>query len=213
MPEKLGQVFLAQFSQFLADSDNTPLASFYNRICRLSIVVSTFLASFLILFAHPIMNLFGETVATGQNVLVILAIAFNIGNIGVVNSMLVVAKERTGAYLANNVILISFQFLTIIYAIEEFGMLGVAVGRLVGFIVGQVGLLVILRATTQLGSVISFPREYVPSQITVCLVALTLNSIENAVLGFILSLVVVLTFWKYIGFHPREFVSYLRERS
>ena len=59
--------------------------------------------------------------------------------------MLIMAKERTGIFLGNSIILISLQLAITLLLLDDFGIYAVIAGKAAGIASGQIGLFSIIR--------------------------------------------------------------------
>ena len=145
VPKRISQVMLASFSHLVGSGNHAELLSAYTKLCRMILIFSTPLTLLMILFSHPIARLFGEWYAERHFYLLFLAGAIHIGSLGNVNSMLIMAKESTGIFLANSIILISLQLAATLLLLDHLGVFAVIAGKAIGIVSGQVGLFSIVR--------------------------------------------------------------------
>lgn len=145
VPQRIGQVMLASFSHLVAGGDRDQLCRAYTRLCRVILIMSTPIAVFLVLFSYPIAAIFGDWSAARHLYLLALAAAIYAGTLGSVNSMLIMAKERTGYFLANSLVLIAVQLLVTLLLLNRWGAYAVIAGKASGIVSGQVGLFSIVR--------------------------------------------------------------------
>lgn len=144
VPQKVGQVLLSTFSRLLATAKTDEISIAYRKLCDITLLVSTPLATLLILFSRPIAHVFGDWLAPDHLYLVFLAGAIFIGALGSLNAMLVLAHQWSGPFLANSVILTSIQFVVTWFTVGQLGVYGVIAGKAAGILAGQAGLLAIL---------------------------------------------------------------------
>lgn len=166
VPEQIGQVMLASFSRLVGAGEHEQLKNAYIRLCRLVLVFCTILAIGLILFSKQVGMLFGSWFAEKHFLLVLLAAAVNFGSLGNINSMLIMAKERTGLFLLNNIALILVQITVMAGTISSYGVLGIVSGKVAGIVFGQIGLFAIVRFGIPHINLLP-PLEFWGSQITV----------------------------------------------
>jgi O-antigen/teichoic acid export membrane protein len=145
VPQRIGQVMLASFSRLVAENDTEKLCHAYRRLCRAILILSTPIALFLISFSRPVASIFGEWSTERHLYLLSLAAAIYVGTLGSVNSMLIMAKERTGLFLANSIVLITIQLLVSLAFVERWGAYAVIGGKACGILSGQIGLFSIVR--------------------------------------------------------------------
>jgi O-antigen/teichoic acid export membrane protein len=145
VPQRVGQILLAGFSKLIAESEHERLRAVYQRLCRLTILLSTTIALGMIFLSRNIVGLFGDWLVKDHQLLILLAAGINIGCVGIVNAMLILSKEQAGAFLSNNVTLITAQLSTLFILVPDYGIYGAAWGRVAGLVVGQTGLFLILR--------------------------------------------------------------------
>ncbi|MEM7475784.1 MAG: lipopolysaccharide biosynthesis protein [Planctomycetota bacterium] len=159
VPQSIGQVMLASFSQMVGAGDENELRQMYLKLSRLILIQGTPIALALILFSFPIASIFGAWVGERHLYLALLAAVMHIGTLGALNSMAVMAKERTGAFFINSLVLISLQLVVTFALVERLGILAVICGKFAGVVSGQIGLYYIVR--WKLGSIsLQPPREY-----------------------------------------------------
>jgi len=182
---RIGQVMLASFSHLVGSGDHEILRRAYIRLARIILIISTPLALIMILFSHPIARLFGAWYAERHLYLILLAATIQIGALGSLNSMLIMAKDRAGLFLVNNITLIILQLVVTILFLGKFGIYAVIAGKATGVIAGQTGLFLIARyKLNQLH--LSPPKEYwvalatVSSATTISIVWLPLPSAWSA---------------------------------
>jgi O-antigen/teichoic acid export membrane protein len=192
VPSRIGQVMLASFSHLVASGNHNDLRRAYVKLCRVILILSTPLALLIVLFSHPIARIFGEWYAERHLYLLLLAAAAHIASLGTVNSMLIMAKERTGIFLGNSIILISLQLAITLLLLDDFGVYAVIAGKAAGIASGQIGLFSIV--SWKLDDIrLSPPNEYWIA-LTVVLSAVAVSVYWNplplvwAVLAFILLL-------------------------
>jgi O-antigen/teichoic acid export membrane protein len=163
IPKQTSQVMLASFSHSAISEQHTILKGIYAKLCRLNLIISTFLVLMLILFSRNIAAIFGEYYKTRYLYLMLLSLGVNIGNLGNINSMLIISRDRARDFFVNNLILVILQFGVTIFLIERLGIYAAILGRIVGIISGQVGLFLIIR--WRLGQIhLALPREFWFSQ-------------------------------------------------
>ena len=180
VPDRIGQVFLSSFSQLVATEDQDELRRAYINICRIILIFSAPLTFFIILFSHPVAQLFGDWYIKRHIYLILLATAVSIGSLGAVNSMLILAKERAGLFLVNNIIQISIQLIVSLLFINKFGVFAVIAGKATGIVTAQIGNFSIIRWRLD-GINLSPPFEYyiaVFSVIAVATATVTTNKIS-----------------------------------
>lgn len=199
VPQKIGQVMLASFSHFVASEDQKQLSGAYYKLCRLILILSTPIALFLILLSHPVASIFGQWSAERHLYLLALAFAAQIGALGSINSMLVLANEKTGYFAVNSIVLIGVQLAVTLSLLERWGVYAVIVGRIVSVISGQIGLFWIVR--WRLNNIQLAPaREYWVA-VLVVLIAATIATVfqpmqplfaaTGVAIGYILFLVLI----------------------
>ena len=146
VPVRLGQVLLAAFSKLIVEGRGQELERSYSSMSRLMAVISSCCAFTMIIFSQPIAAIFGSWVSQMHEILIILSVLFSVSSVSSINGMLILAKERTGAFLAVNTLMISVQFVLTMLLIGKYSVFGVVAGRLIGGVVGQVGLFLIVRS-------------------------------------------------------------------
>lgn len=144
VPQRIGQVMLASFSHLIAADTTKELRLAYVKLCRSILILSTGVALVLILFSRPLAAIFGDWAAERHGYLIFLAVAIHLGSLGSVNSMLIMAKERTGLFLANNVTLIIIQLVVTLTFLDRLGVMAVILGKACGILSGQIGLFAIV---------------------------------------------------------------------
>lgn len=213
IPERIGQVLLASFSHLIKQDRHDQLVAGYKKLCRVIIILSTGTAVFLIMFSRPIGSIFGPWLAERHVYLICLAAAFNVGNIGSINSMLILSKERTGIYLASCFSLIATQLIISLTLVANFGVYAVILGKASGLLLAQVNMFVIVR--WGLSKVrLSPPLEYWLSQALVLPLALTAWRMDgrHPFISSAIFLAAAVVFLTAIRFHPREFLNILKRR-
>ena len=179
VPQRIGQVLLASFSNLIAEEEHERLRGIYLRLCRLTILLATTLSLGMIFLSRFTVGIFGDWLVADHHYLVLLAAAANIGCVGSINSMLILSKEQVGVYLANNTAVIVVQVLAMILLIPQFGIEGAIWGRILGTVAGQVGLFWIVRARIS-EMHLRVPFEYWMSQVFVLGSAVALLRFEIA---------------------------------
>ena len=129
VPQRIGQVMLASFSHLVGSESHNDLRRAYVKLCRIILIMSTPLALFIVLFSQPIAGIFGDWYADRYIYLVMLALIAQLGSLGSINSMLIMAKERTGLFLVNSIVLISFQLGITLLLLDYIGIYAVIAGR------------------------------------------------------------------------------------
>lgn len=211
VPQRIGQVMLASFSRLVAAEEHGQLCGAYTKLCRLIAIMSTVLALLLVCFSYQIASVFGEWAAARHEYLLYLAAASHIGSLGSVNSMLILAKEKTGLFLANNLVLISLQLAVTLLLLEQFGVYAVIAGRALGSISAQLGLFSIIRWRLDDIS-LAPPREYWYAIVVVIGVTLVVSSrgVVSIPLGAALFVLSSGLFLAFIRFRPQEILEILR---
>ena len=158
---KIGQVLLSSFSNFVHQGDILLLKKTYTQICQLLVFISSTLSVFLICSAVFLSNVFGFRYdETSSMMLIILVFASNFANIGSLNSMLILAKEQNKSFYISNTILIVSQITFTIIFISNYGIWAVVFGRVLGILIGQIGLFVILNKL----KIVTIATDYYKSQ-------------------------------------------------
>ena len=145
VPQRIGQVMLASFSHLVGSERHDELRRAYVKLCRIILLLSTPLALMMVLFSYPIAHIFGAWYAERHLYLLLLALAIHVGSLGSVNSMLIMAKDRTGLFLVNSIVLISLQLGVTVVLLEHIGVFAVIAGKAAGILAGQTGLFSIVR--------------------------------------------------------------------
>lgn len=181
VPQRIGQVMLASFSHLISQGRHEQLVSGYRKLCRVVIVLSVSMALVLCLYSRQIASIYGPAFAERHLYLLLLAAAFNMSNIGSINAMLILAKETTGVYMLNSIVLIVVQLVVTLSLVGSYEVNGVIAGKAASIVVAQIGLFLILRYRLK-DMHLSVPKEYWLSQIAV---------LSTAVLA-----------WHFDGQHP-----------
>lgn len=214
VPQRIGQVMLASFSHLVAGGDRDELCRAYSKLCRAILIMSTPITLFLILFSYPIASIFGDWCGERHLYLLALATAIHAGALGSVNSMLIMAKERTGLFLANSLLLIAVQLAVTLWLLNRWGAYAVIAGKAAAIVSGQTGLFSIVR--WRLDTVrLSPPAEFWVGMAVVlaCALLATMRApltLPVAALVFLLS---SFLFLATIGFRPSEIKAILRQRK
>ncbi len=214
VPQRIGQVMLASFSHLVAGGDRDELCRAYGKLCRAILIMSTPITLFLILFSYPIASIFGDWCGERHLYLLALATAIHAGALGSVNSMLIMAKERTGLFLANSLLLIGVQLAVTLWLLDRWGAYAVIAGKAAAIVSGQTGLFSIVR--WRLDTVrLSPPKEFWVGMAVV--LACALLAVMRAPLTLpVAALVFLLSgflFLATIGFRPSEIKAILRQRK
>ncbi len=145
VPTKIGQVLLSTFSNLIVSGNYNDLKIAYIKLSRFNVILCTILSIMVILFSRQIASFFGICYADKYIYLIFLSCGMHIGSLGSINSMLIIAKEKTDLFLFNNIALITAQFLFTIIFIDKYGIYSILIGKLIGIITGQIGLFSIIR--------------------------------------------------------------------
>lgn len=187
VPGRISQVMLASFAHLDARADNQAITRAYERLCRLTVVSTTLLILPMIFLSPWLARLYGPFFGTRYHYLILLAALVAIGSVGTINSMLIMAKERTGPFFANNVTVVAVQLLVTLALIKEHGVYAVIVGRAAASICGQVGNFSIIRWGLP-GVRIAPPSEYWTSLVVVALSAAVAFTAEQLRVSYALLL-------------------------
>lgn len=145
VPQRIGQVMLASFSHLVGSERHDELRRAYTRLCRIILLLSTPLALIMVLFSYPIALMFGAWYAERHLYLLLLALVSHVGSLGSVNSMLILAKARTGLFLVNSIVQICLQLGITVFLLGRFGVFAVIAGKAAGIVAAQIGLFAIVR--------------------------------------------------------------------
>ncbi len=208
IPQRVGQVMLASFSYLVANEEKVELGKAYVKLCRVILNISTPLALMMVLFSHPVARIFGDWYAERHFYLLFLAAAVHIGALGSVNGMLIMAKERTGLFLANSLTLISMQLAVTYVLLDVYGVYAVIAGKAVGIVIGQIGLFSIVRLALD-DIRLSPPREYWIAMIIVLIAAALsfLGEPLTPILAVIFFILLLLIFLFLIRFKVQEVLT------
>jgi len=214
VPQHISQVMLASFSHLVGVGEHEVLKRAYIKLCRLNLILCTFLALGLILFSRQIGAVFGRWCESRHPYLILLAVVINIGNLGNINSMLILSKDRAGYFLMNSLVLIGLQLAVSVSLIRIMGVYGIILGRFVGMVSGQIGLFLIVRwglSRVNLGP----PKEYWISQVLVICTACAAWYMDGQYLVWAIGLMLGLfgLFLLVIRFHPHEVITLLPSRT
>jgi O-antigen/teichoic acid export membrane protein len=210
VPQHIAQVLLASFSSLVSGGEQDRLLAVYLRLCRLTILLATTLSLGMIFLSRFAVGIFGDWLVEDHRYLILLSAAGSIGCVGSINSMLILAKEKAGIYLVNNVTVIVVQLLVMVLLIPEYGIYGAIGGRIAATIVGQIGLFWIIR--TQIpGMRLGIPFEYWVSQVLVLgsAIALLRFEFDSTLTSLAAGLTVGMIFLLAIRFKPSELRSLL----
>ncbi len=212
VPQRIGQVMLASFSRLIADDEHDRLVSVYQRLCRLTILLSTAITIGMIYLSKTVSGLFGDWLGESHQYLILLAATANIGCIGSPNQMLILAKKQAGPFLVNNVALTLAQILTMLLLIPDYGVYGAIWGRLVGVVIGQTGMFWILRSKIS-DMRLPIPSDFFISQLVVLGSAAAVWSVEwtHPLWGLAAGLGVGLLYLLVVRLRPSE-LSVLLQR-
>ena len=210
IPQRIGQVMLASFSRLVAENETQKLCHAYRRLCRAILILSTPIALFLISFSRPIASIFGDWSAERHLYLLSLAAAIYVGTLGSVNSMLIMAKERTGLFLGNSIVLITLQLAVSLALVERWGAYAVIVGKACGIVSGQIGLFSIVRWGLD-DIAIGPPREawYGFATVGACVLIASLRTPLSLSEGLLLFACATALFLAVIRFRPAEIMHIL----
>lgn len=188
IPSKIGQVLLASFSSIIKNKNSDELIETYGKVSYAVIILNLVCCVVILLFCKLILNFYNIIDATYFLAIIILVIAASIGNLGNINSMVILANDKSKEFFINSCIIISVQ-IAVTYLLRDLLMIGIVVGRLVAILIGQIGLFYIVRNHVNKKLVID--KNYLFSQfIVIVLSAITfyLNSdsiITSIVIGII----------------------------
>jgi O-antigen/teichoic acid export membrane protein len=214
VPGRISQVMLASFSRLNVCADHQVLTQAYQRLCRLTVASTTLLVLLMVFLSPWLAGFFGPFFGVRYRYLIILATLAAVGSVGTINSMLIMAKERTGQFLVNNIMVVAVQFLVTFLLIREYGVFAVIAGRAAASCCGQAGNFSIIRWGLS-GVCIAPPIEYWLSLLVVlpsALVALFIDrlSVINAILLLIVS---TLVFLVLIRFRISEIFVFINRQS
>jgi O-antigen/teichoic acid export membrane protein len=214
IPQRIGQVMLASFSHLVSAGDNERLARAYTRLSRLIVVLATGITLILVLFSKQIGLLFGEWYAERHLFLVLLAVPIHVACLGQINSMLIMAKEKTGPFFAISVIQISVQLGLSLLFLDSLGTFAVILGKGAGLVIAQIGLFALVRWGLE-GVYLAPPTEYWLSQVAVAAAAaFTLQTGGDVpLLAIGVAPVLGFGFLAAIRFRLDELISLLRSSS
>lgn len=198
IPVKLGQVLLASFSKLVSENDNENLHKNYKIISRLVIIMNLILSLFVVCFSEFILELFKIESLDYLTAFIMLVIGYNFAAIGNINSMLLLAKEKSKAFFIVNLIIV-FLMVSLLLLFKKLGFEGVVLSKSLTILSGQVLLFVTLKL-----SVTGFKLplgNYLFSQIlliTVCLIIglFNIHSILITSLIFLTSLGATVFYYK-----------------
>lgn len=180
VPDRISQVMLASFAHLDARADNQAITRAYERLCRLTVVSTTLLILPMVFLSPWLARLYGPFFGTRYHYLILLAALVAFGSVGTINNMLIMAKERSGPFLASGVTVVTVQFLVTLLLVKAHGAYAVIAGRAAGLVCGQILKFIIIRWWLP-GVRIAPPREYWPSLLVVAIsatVALTAEQLR-----------------------------------
>lgn len=195
IPNKIGQVLLASFSKIEESLSENELRNSYHEIIENIVFISSLIAISIVVFSYEIAEVFSYGSRNEVLILNLLAIFTCIGSIGPVNAMLVMSKEKTLDYFFNSVFQISIQIIFIFATIDSLGIMSVVIGKCLGIVSAQLGLIYILKRRLGL-NFISLPLSYYICQVNCLLVVFYMYTFESSLLTcvFIYVLFVFVTF-------------------
>ncbi|RPJ53509.1 MAG: hypothetical protein EHM23_30830 [Acidobacteria bacterium] len=129
LPLIMIQITMPLFSQLEAAGDDMGIRKHYARMMSLNISISSAIACLVMLFARPILSLFGPTYASAYTVLIALATGLALHSITTVNSSLLLAKGYAGINLVGALAASGCQVFLIVSLIGPLGPTGVAISR------------------------------------------------------------------------------------
>ena len=189
VPNRISQVMLASFSHLVGSGEHDSLKAAYKRLSRLAVVLTTLLVLGVMCLSPWLAELYGDFFGARYRYLIPLAALAAVGSVGAINSMLIMAKERTGIFLVSNLTLVAVQLVVTLFFIADYGVFAVIFGRAAGVVWGQIGNFSIIR--WGLPNVhLAPPREYWPSLAVVGGVAAYLLSAEAVPLTHAVALMV-----------------------
>lgn len=196
IPNKIGQVLLASFSKIEGSLSDNELKDSYQEVIENIVFISSLITISIVVFSYQIAGIFNYSSKDEILVLNLLATFTCIGSIGPVNAMLIMSKEKTVDYFFNSLLQISVQLFFTLMTIESLGIMSVVIGKCLGIVSAQLGLIYILKYRLNLNFV-SLPISYYICQINCLLVVFYMyNFGSNLVYSFcIFLLFMIITFF------------------
>ncbi|MCK5614303.1 hypothetical protein KAR91_71215, partial [Candidatus Pacearchaeota archaeon] len=130
------------------------------------------------------------------------------------NSMIILAKERTGYFMLNSITQVGLQLILTALLIPSLGVYGVIIGKCVGSISAQIGLFSIVR--WKLARVnLSPPKEYWISQVLVISTGCAAWYMNGRYPIWAIALMIGLfgVFLLVVRFHPHEIINMIRSHE
>ena len=145
IPQRLGQIFLASFARMIGDDDRISFQNIYKKSSENLLLLNLIISIGLIVSSKLLFNIFNIDYSKYGIIFMLLILVRNISGLGVINSMIILSKEKSRLFLYNSFLLICFQTLIIYFTIEAYGILSVVIAQLVSTITGQLGLWLIIK--------------------------------------------------------------------
>jgi O-antigen/teichoic acid export membrane protein len=204
---KISQVLLSSFSNYVHSNNISELKNVYSKISELIIFSSTFFSIGLIILSIYIQVIFGELYTQNSSILLIILIfGVNFSSIGSVNSMLVLAKEMNKSFFISNTVLIIFQLSVTLIFIKDYGIWAAVLGKVIGYIIGQLGLFYILNKL----KLVRIHKDYYLSQLIVvfsCIIGICFHLGKINFLSLIIFLLfMIILFLKKTSFEYNKYL-------
>lgn len=206
VPELVSRVTLPTFSNLIAAGEEGALKRGYEKLIKYIVLFATPVAFAVILLARPLLLIFGEEFLSAEKAFVVLMMGAGIAMAGQVNATLVLALGKARLYLLNSVVQIALQLTIVFLTITPLGITGAAIGRVVGMMAAQIGLLLILHRA--LKETLSVPETYFGSIVAILLIGAVQYS--DTQLALPISLGVVALWGTFIALYDDHSIHKIR---
>ncbi|WP_076923757.1 oligosaccharide flippase family protein [Pseudoalteromonas sp. EB27] len=208
IPNKLSQVFLGTFSNYISTQDELVVSEKYGSVSRYVILICSLISIPLVLFSSEILSYFGDWVESPEY-FVYLVLTMNFACLGNLNSMVVLAFDKAKLFLLNNLSVILVQLPIMFIGLESMGILAAILGKIAGLIVGQIGLMLIVYGAQRKHKLI-FPKYFVLSQILLLVCFFINHNVEAPFIKVFIVIGACTLSFLFSGFNIRELLFNLK---
>jgi len=213
LPQEIGRLMVSSFSYLMANNREDVVQLLYQKMCKISIVITTMLVLILMFLSREVAAIFGPAFANHHQDLIWLSAIFNISALGNINSMLILAKQETKYFFLNSIILIGIQVAVSFLLIRNFGVFGIILAKGAGILSAQIGLFAIIYF--RLPGRIKPGRDYWISQILVTMALLFIYQVSDSALitRLVVLAVLIIGLVVGVGLYPQEILQMMRHRT
>ncbi|MEW5804103.1 MAG: oligosaccharide flippase family protein [bacterium] len=213
LPQEIGRLMVSSFSYLMANDREDVVQLLYHKMCKISILVTAIPVLIFIFLSREVTAIFGPAFANHHRDLIWLSAILNIGALGNINSMLILAKQETKYFFFNSITLIGIQIVLSFLLIRNLGVFGIILAKGAGILSAQIGLFSIIYF--RLPGRRKPDREYWISQILVTIALLFICQVSDLALMSRLAVlsVMIISLVVGVGLYPQEILQMLRQRT